>query len=99
LGAITSIINKSQTKLDLSTPVQYLKGAGPVRAKIFAQLGVHTAEDLLQYYPRDWIFAPQTKKIIQMRPAQTKNTVNWALKIFTQSLRPTMHSMKPLLFL
>ena len=50
-----------------STPVQYLKGVGPSRAKVFEQLGVTTVHDLLEYYPRDWIFAPHPSKIDDLR--------------------------------
>lgn len=35
---------------DLS--IQYLKGIGPKRAKVFAKSGVNTVEDLLYYFPR-----------------------------------------------
>jgi len=49
-------------------PVQYLKGVGPAKAAAFAQLGVRTVEDLLEYFPRDWVFAPQVTKINQMQP-------------------------------
>ena len=52
-------------------PVQYLKGVGPARAGTFAQLGVHTVGDLLEYYPRDWNFAPELVKINQMQPDRT----------------------------
>ena len=58
-------------KLDLTTPVQYLKGVGPARAQVFAQLGVHTVADLLEYFPRDWVFAPEPTKICHIRPRQT----------------------------
>jgi ATP-dependent DNA helicase RecG len=34
------------------TSVQYLKGVGPARAKLFANLGVHSVEDLLYLFPR-----------------------------------------------
>ena len=44
-------------------PVQYLKGVGPARAEAFAKLGVQTVGDLLEYYPRDWVFAPEPMKI------------------------------------
>jgi len=54
--------------IELSMPVQYLKGVGPAKAKLFAELEVHTVEDLLEYYPRDWIFAPKTTKIDQIKP-------------------------------
>lgn len=32
--------------------LQYLKGVGPERAKLFAQLGLHTVKDLFFYFPR-----------------------------------------------
>ncbi len=38
--------------VDLETPVQYLKGAGPVRARALASLGIATVGDLLRHYPR-----------------------------------------------
>ena len=62
---------KSGNEIALSTPVQYLKGVGPARAKTFAQLGVETVEDLLEYFPRDWVFAPQATKINQMKVNHT----------------------------
>ncbi len=36
----------------LNTPLQYLKGIGPKRAKIFSSLGINTVDDLLYYFPR-----------------------------------------------
>jgi ATP-dependent DNA helicase RecG len=60
----------SKFEIALSTPVQYLKGVGPVRAEVFSRLGVETVGDLLEYYPRDWNFVPETTKIAQIRPNQ-----------------------------
>jgi ATP-dependent DNA helicase RecG len=37
----------------LQTPVQFIPGVGPVRAKLLAKLELRTAEDLLFYVPRD----------------------------------------------
>lgn len=34
------------------TPIQFIKGVGPSKAKLFANLGVNTAEDLLYLFPR-----------------------------------------------
>ena len=48
-------------------PVQFLKGVGPARAETFARLGVNTVGDLLEYFPRDWVFASRTIKINQMK--------------------------------
>jgi ATP-dependent DNA helicase RecG len=36
----------------VNTPVRYLKGIGPKRAKAFANAGINTVEDLLYYFPR-----------------------------------------------
>lgn len=60
-----------KNSLTLSTPVQYLKGVGPARAEALAELGVHTAQDLLNYFPRDWRFAPEPTKIADLRKGQT----------------------------
>ncbi len=61
---------ESKFEITLTTPVQYLKGVGPVRAEVFSRLGVETAGDLLEYYPRDWNFVPEVTKIGQLRPDQ-----------------------------
>jgi len=53
-------------ELRLDTPVQYIKGVGPVKAEEFARLGVHTIGDLLEYYPRDWIFL-EVKTIAELK--------------------------------
>jgi len=38
----------------LTTPVQFLKGVGPQRAELLARLDLHTARDVLFYFPRDY---------------------------------------------
>ena len=37
-----------------STQIQYLKGIGPAKAKLFERLEIQTVEDLLHYYPRTY---------------------------------------------
>jgi len=61
---------ESKNQVSISTSVQFIKGVGPARAKSFAKLGVHTVGDLLEYYPRDWVFAPGVIKISQLRPGK-----------------------------
>jgi len=84
---MTSAGTKKKSKIDLSMPVQYLKGVGPARAMAFAQLGVHTVADLLEYYPRDWNFAPAVRKIRQIRPGQTATIIGMVESIDYQSYR------------
>ncbi|MEX2111639.1 MAG: ATP-dependent DNA helicase RecG [Pirellulales bacterium] len=40
--------------LDLTSPVQFLKGCGGARAELLARLDVHTVRDLLFLFPRDY---------------------------------------------
>ena len=37
-----------------ATPVQFLKGVGPQRAELFEKLGLHTARDVIFFFPRDY---------------------------------------------
>lgn len=64
-----------ENTLELNTLVQYVKSVGPARAKTFAKLGVETVADLLEYYPRDWIFAPTPVKIAQLQPNETTSII------------------------
>ncbi len=84
---MASVEEKRQTNFSLSMPVQYLKGVGPARARAFAQLGVHTVADILEYYPRDWSFAPAVRKIRQIQPGQTAAIIGMVESIDYQSYR------------
>ena len=77
----------SKLEIALSTPVQYVKGVGPARANVFAQLGVETVGDLLEYFPRDWVFAPGAIKINQIQPEQTTTIVGLVESTDYQSYR------------
>ncbi|MEK7309372.1 MAG: ATP-dependent DNA helicase RecG, partial [Planctomycetota bacterium] len=48
---------------NLTDSVQYLKGVGPQRVKLFQHLGVHTVADLLAYIPRKYLDRSQIKSI------------------------------------
>lgn len=53
--------------LKLSTPVRYIKGVGPAKAKLLNKLKVFSAEDLLNYFPKDWILPNALVNIDQMQ--------------------------------
>ncbi len=38
--------------VQLTAPIQFIKGVGPARSKALEQLGIETVEDLLYYFPR-----------------------------------------------
>lgn len=55
----------------LSQPVGSLSGVGPVRAKAFASLGVHTLGDLLEYFPRDYQLESSEATISDLQGSDT----------------------------
>jgi ATP-dependent DNA helicase RecG len=67
---IPDIDKEPESRLSVSMPVQYVKGVGPARAEIFERLGVKTVGDLLEYFPRDWNFLPELKKINEIQPGK-----------------------------
>ena len=40
---------------DLEKPIEYLKGVGEKRAAQLTRLGIRTVDDLLGFYPRDYV--------------------------------------------
>jgi len=62
-------------ELELDTPVQYVKGVGPTRAEQLAQLGIHTVEDLLTYFPRRFDLRKQAQPIATLAAHQGTATV------------------------
>ena len=44
--------SQPSSKIELLTPVQFLKGVGPQRAELLAKLGLYYARDLVFYFPR-----------------------------------------------
>ncbi len=54
--------------MDLTTPVRYLKGAGPRRAELLARLGIASIGDLLEHYPRAYLDRSTITAIARLRP-------------------------------
>ena len=52
------------------TPIQYLKGIGPKRAKSFTSRGVNTIEELLYYFPRRYEDRTNFAQISQLKEGQ-----------------------------
>jgi len=50
-------------KISCGTPVQYLKGVGPARARLLSRLGINTIEDILYYFPWRYEDRKNLKKI------------------------------------
>ena len=64
--------------------ITYLKGVGEKKAKMYAKLGIVTVEDLICYYPKDYIDFTELKNICEI-----ENGESCAFKgVVTRKLRP-----------
>ncbi len=66
---------------DLHTPIQYLKGIGPKRAKALEEHGIATVRDLLYYFPFDYIDLSRVEPIGNLR--KLVNSGQWVTIIGT----------------
>ncbi|MCR4434230.1 MAG: ATP-dependent DNA helicase RecG [Clostridiales bacterium] len=55
----------------LKKPVQFLKGVGEARAKLFQKLGIFTVEDVLTHFPREYEDRRRLKKAAEMQDNDT----------------------------
>lgn len=65
----------TQNQINKDTQVQYLKGVGPAKAKVFESLGILAVSDLLEYFPRDYVFAPKPTPIGKIIPGEDVTVV------------------------
>lgn len=66
----------------------YLKGIGPKRIALFSELGIHTPEDLLSFYPREYLDYSQT---VPLRDAKDGERVSICV---TAQADPTVYYLK-----
>jgi ATP-dependent DNA helicase RecG len=59
----------------LKNSVTALKPVSPYRQKLLAKLGVNTAADLLEYFPRGWEFLPEPAYISELRKGMDASVV------------------------
>ena len=57
--------------MNLNTPVSQFPGVGQVRQRALAKLGIHTAEDLLRHFPRDYEDRTKLTSIAQAIEGET----------------------------
>ena len=61
--------------LELSTPVQYVKGIGPRVSEILAAKGLHTVDDLLHYLPFRYEDRLNPRTISELRPGEMATVI------------------------
>ncbi len=57
----------------LATPVQFLKGVGPQWTEKLHRLGLHTARDILFFFPRDYENVADRRQIAQLEEGTTQS--------------------------
>jgi ATP-dependent DNA helicase RecG len=61
--------------LDLSTPVQFVKGIGPRVAEVLAAKGIHTVDDLLHYLPFRYEDRVNPRGIAELRAGEMATVI------------------------
>jgi ATP-dependent DNA helicase RecG len=61
--------------LELSTPVQYVKGVGPRNGEVLAAKGINTVGDLLHYLPFRYEDRLNPRGIAELRPGETATVI------------------------
>ena len=74
--------------------VQYLKGVGPARKKMMAQLGVETIEDLLYFFPRRY---EDRRNLISISKVKEGEIHTLSGKILKVDSRQVWHTQKHVL--
>ncbi len=57
-------------RLEPSSRIQFLRGVGPSRARLFERLGLLTLEDLLRHYPRAYLDARRFVRIAELKAGE-----------------------------
>ena len=72
---------------DYDTDLQYLKGIGPEKARLLSSLGLRTAGDLLEHFPRRWEFLPDSVPISDIVAGQNVTLVGIIESIEFRNMR------------
>jgi ATP-dependent DNA helicase RecG len=72
----------SQIRLSLDSPIEYVKGVGPLKATLLKELlNVHTPSDLIQYFPYRYVdkskITPITEAFLEGQYYQIKGTLKF----------------------
>ena len=78
-------------RLDLGSPVQYLKGVGPRRAEALARLGIRTVGDLLYHTPHRYLDATTVSPLARARVGSEATCVG---EVVSTGVLPTRRGLR-----
>ena len=79
-------VSPAENELNLTTPVQFIPGVGPRRAKAFERLGLRYARDFLFFFPRDY---QDLTKIVKISELQDGEVAPVLAEVASVSMRST----------
>ncbi len=71
----------------IHSDIKFLKGVGPFRANLFKKLGVHTISDLLEFFPRTYIYRRNSVPISALRNGENVGIIVKIKRIETQATK------------
>jgi ATP-dependent DNA helicase RecG len=80
-----------QQRLQLETPVTYLKGVGPARAEALRRLGIVTAGDLLYHIPHRYEDASTVSHISSLEPGMQGTVIG---RVVSKGVLPTRKGLR-----
>jgi ATP-dependent DNA helicase RecG len=82
------------------SPLQYVKGIGPKRAAALEQIGIHSVQELLHYFPFGYLDRSSIVKIHDLRKhVDAEKPVTVIGEVFRQELRRSRRSNRLVFFL
>ncbi|MDP8298651.1 MAG: ATP-dependent DNA helicase RecG, partial [Candidatus Tantalella remota] len=76
-----------EKKSHQDVPVRYVKGVGPIKAKVFEKIGVQDVSDLFYYLPRRYEDRSDIVQVGEIKHGETKAVVGKVLKCSTFTAR------------
>jgi len=75
---------------NLESPLQFVPGVGPSRAKLFEKLGLRTVGDILNFFPRSYIDAATIQGISSLRKGEKATILG---RVISRNLQRTRRGM------
>lgn len=72
--------------IEIDTPIQFLKGVGPKLGNVLGKRGIHTVNDLLEWYPRAYEDRRAARSISTLEPGQIVSLKAQILKVSSMNL-------------
>jgi ATP-dependent DNA helicase RecG len=72
---------------ELATPLRFLKGAGPARARLLERLELRTYGDLLEHYPRAYLDRTRLVPLGSLQPGTEATAVGWVRSVSPHRVR------------